>query len=722
LLGLAALVLAATLAGWAGHGYARWITVPVTLALAVAGGWRRRAARGTGGYLALLGGFGLLASLPALATVLRCASFCTQNDAFIYLTQAQWLQSHGFRQPVAERALHPALGMVWLFQQAGLRMGSTFLLGWLQSLLGLKWSVDIYPATLALGLVCGAMAVGAVVLTVCPQRRTEAWLAALTAALTLNGFAYGPLAGFLPQTYGLAFAAGAFALRGLEIAGRRRGGDVDPAGGWLGTLPLALCLAAAVLSYSEITPFLAAGTALSYLFPWPKAGDRPGVREQFIARGKQAGKLAALTMLLTNLEWARIPTAIAFQLHVVPGGPVDWRWWEFPAHALGLRSGVGDGVPWYWMSVGMGMLPALAVVALYVGGVQMRSRRGRAWRPRWAALWPVMGFALLFVPAFVFFRYVAHSPWPDRPGLRHLVGQTFYQIRLGHWSSLSLLACLLVGIIALGRLGGRPGRGAAIALLCLWCACGLAANYQLGLHRADPDLWAVGQRRDAFMPYQALRESLSAIPRTAVIYLDMMKPEAYVERQMVAYYLQDRRLVSDWAGDSYISAWLPRDAPAPGRDQCDWIVSRSATINAPHPPGYLMISAPFAHSLVMVRVDGPYGSETNGHDVAWWTGSRLHFEYQLEGSAPHHVQLSFTYHPAAADSRLNVRLKGDEMNQAFEIPMLPGDHPYISAPFEWHGDYLDVDFFCAQPPVHGPPADPRLFSYQIIDLSLAPMD
>ena len=53
--------------------------------------------------------------------------------------------------------------------------------------------------------------------------------------------------------------------------------------------------------------------------------------------------------------------------------------------------------------------------------------------------------------------------------------------------------------------------------------------------------------------------------------------------------------------------------------------------------------------------------------------------------------------------------------------MLPGDQPAI-LPLEWHGAVLDVDFSSPQPPLHGPPNDPREFGYQIKNIAVDPLD
>ena len=713
LLGLAVLVLVATLTGWCGHGYRQWLCLTILSGLAALGGWRRRRRNGAGGYFSRLTVFGVLASLPALASVLRRGGFNTQNDAFMYLVQAQWLQDHGFRQPVHEPSLHPALTMITLFQNQGLRMGTSFWLGWLQSAFGLAWSLDAYPAVTAIGSVVGALAIGAGVLAVFPHRRTEAWLCALAAASTLNGFSFGPIAGFLAQTYGLAFAAGVFVLRGMEVGAARRGG---PSGGWRGVLPQALCLACAILCYSEMAPFLLAGLGLSYLLPWPGQASGQTIRSQLWGRGRQAGKLAGLTLLLTNLEWVRLFHAIRFQMHLVPGGPVDWRWWEFPAHALGFRS--ADGNPGYYAVAGLAVLPALVATILLAVWLQGRQPPRPGLGPRWIALWPTAGVTLVYAAAFVAFRYLMHSPWPDRPGLRHLVGQTFLQLRVTHWSSPALLLCFTAAVVNLGQRDRWIGRKVVIGFLALWCACGLAANYQLGANRSDVDLASTGQNHDPFTVYVNLREALARTPASDVIYLDMDQPEDYVSRQLVAYYLQERRVASDWKTDSYINPWLPRDQPTPPPRQCQWILSRITAEGAPPSPGYLTVRSPLQNTFFLVQADTPYGRETDGQTWWYWTGNRLRFRYRLAGLSAGHVRVSFDYHPVTLDRTLVIHLAGEGIEQAFETQMLPGDHRYTTQTLAWRGEKLDLELSCPQPPVQGAAPDTREFSYRITNLAV----
>ena len=277
-LGWALLTLVASLLGWVGHGYAVCHCAFVTAGLSAAGAWTgRHWLRRAGGECVRLAAFCILASFPILCPLLRHGSFSLYNDTYIYISQAQWLQHHGFLTPAEASGGHPAWGQVVSFQVSSLRMGASFLLGWAQAMFGLEWSIELYPALAALGLICGALGVGATVFATCPGRWPEAWLAALVVAGTANGFAFGAASGFLPQTWGLAFASAAFGLRGLEMSTRSERSQRGP---WRAGLPLGICVAASMHCYWDLLPRSPARTScLGPAGTWSLGGlrgDGPG--------------------------------------------------------------------------------------------------------------------------------------------------------------------------------------------------------------------------------------------------------------------------------------------------------------------------------------------------------------------------------------------------------------------------------------------------------------
>ena len=271
-LGWSVLALVATLFGWFGSGYAGSHCISITGLLTAAGAWFGRdclrCAAGDYVRVVIFAGF---ASFPILGSLLRIGSFSLYNDTFFYCGQAMWLQHHGFLMTATTDGGHPAWSTVSMMQDAHLRMGAPFLLGWIQSIFGIDLPYEVFPAVAALGVICGALGVGATVIATCPGCWLEAWLTALATAVTMNGFPFGAAHGFLPQTWGIAFAAVAFGLRGIEIsthAHRSRRGLLVTG------VPLGLCVAASMHCYWDLLPLEAPAIACTYFFPWPSRNER----------------------------------------------------------------------------------------------------------------------------------------------------------------------------------------------------------------------------------------------------------------------------------------------------------------------------------------------------------------------------------------------------------------------------------------------------------------
>ena len=579
-LGWSVLTLVITLLGWIGPGYAACHCALVTAALAAAGAWTGRTAlRREGGNCLRLAAFCVVASWPVLAPLLRIGCFSLYNDTLLYICQAQWLQRHPFMAAAHTDGGHPAWVAVVVFQQTHLRMGAAFLLGWTQAVFGSDQALDVYPAVAALGLVCGALSIGAMLLAACPGYWLEAWLAALAVAVTVNGFGFGAANGFLPQTWGLALFSTAFGLRSLESSTEAESSRSVP---WRTGVPLGLCVSAAMHCYWDLLPLAGPALAATYLLPWPGRNLRAWKRVW-----RQVRPLLCTVLLLVNLEWGRAFQGILNNVHAVVANPVDWPPWAFPAHALGLKASVWEQGRWIARSAPVSVLLAgclavggwLAILAATQSKAGWRrwQRRQRSWKPlEGRPLVPAFIWLALTMLLFIYFRYAVASPWQGRSAGIYPdgVGQSWSQYKLTIWSSgllIGLVATLGTGLAI--RAHFRWGREMLIVLFVIWCGTGLGWNFFLAGRRGRPLLIDAGTRQDPLVACRAMVQSAAALPADDWIYLDWPTDAAEDPyRELMVYFLRDRSLASHWLeGSLPAGSVFPGEGPRALAD-CQWVI------------------------------------------------------------------------------------------------------------------------------------------------------
>ena len=589
-LGWAMLTLVATLLGWVGHGFAGWHCLVITGALSAAGAWTgRRWLRQSGRDAVRLTAFCVIASFPVLGSLLLHGTFNPYNDTIVYICHGQWLQAHGALEPAHTDGGHPAWGPAVYFRAAHLRIGTSCLLGWVQAMFGREWSYEVFPAVSALGIICGALGVGAALLAACPGRWPEAWLTALATAVTANGFVFGATNGFFAQTWGLAFAAAACGLRGMELGTHapQKSGTAP----WRTGLPLGLCVAASMQCYWDVLPLEGLALGSTYLLPWP--GRDPNAWRRAWARAWVPGLTC---VALVNAEWLHAIPGLLGNVHAVVANPVSWQLWDFPAHALGLRASIWEGGRWIVLDTGRWVLLAgMAGVAawLAVMTVSLGPKRLRRWRYaptdrigwRVAPLIPALVWWILTAALIVHFRYFVPSPWcvhnhtdwPDG------VGQSWSQYKLTVWASFAAI-CLVAALGTAATMGRRGCRWRPwlLGVLFLWCSLGSGWN--------DVNAWRLGKwlmidagvRRDPFAVCLAMRQKVAALPPTEWIYLDW-PPDGHAKfREIMAYFLYDHRLASNWESGSYMGSYVtPEDARRTAAD-CDWVLKY-------RPPGGMIL-------------------------------------------------------------------------------------------------------------------------------------
>lgn len=543
-LGLAALVLLATLYGWI-SAFSFKITLPLVLALvviAVSFEKRKLNLLKDSVWLCL---FALICAMPVWAQIFKYGGYNPFTDIFTYIAQAQWLQEHPFTDKVITSGNYPALTQVALYQWSGSRMGGTFLLGFVQSLFNLKWSYYAYTSVVSCALVTGCLALGGIVRHVIPSRRLVILALALLPSFSMNGFIYGAEWGFYPQTLGLSFALGACALLPFLIKT-----VIKTKPSFLKlvtyTLPAAVSSAALLFAYNEPFPIFVAAIFLYLLIVSLQN------KQAFANLASFVVVFIVETLLLVNYEAIRIFINIYQTLGISQGmakigWSVLWSPIQFIAFSIGMKSPFRSNFLSldYFYSTFLAAAVLIAMLIVLIAFVKNNPKR----RENIIFLACIEFVLMIF---FVKFRYLSPNVTAAE------VGHTFLQFKIVKYQTPFMLA--LVGIFwaACYKFFKKQRRLLIVGYVILFI---IGSNFHFRNSAANYThhfLVETGRQYDPFSTLLDLRQELQSIPNDEVVYVDLGSEEHHKLREMVAYILYDRKIASDYRDDGYILGRLPK--------------------------------------------------------------------------------------------------------------------------------------------------------------------
>jgi hypothetical protein len=696
--GLGVLILLAAFLGWVGEGFGKPLALAVALVIFVLCVTGRPIPYPAPRRVALLVVFSLGCSFPWLYAIARYESFNAYNDAFTYLSQAQWLQTHSFREEVHPSGYHPALTQISVAQISRWPVGAPFLLAWVQAVFGASWSYLVYPAVTCFALVCLGLAIAGTLRLISRASWRFCLLGGMGAVTGLNGISFGSTHGFLLQTVGLAPAVGGLSLTGLYLASKVSW----KYSGWRHAAPPAVLLAATALTYHAILPFVAAALLLSFsLFLIRDSARRPEL-SAFLMR------LLCLTCAFANLEIVRLARSLPVWATAGAGTPVTWSPDRFLAHAAGFISG-----PWDLPVMLFGKAaPTYAVLGLMLtlgfAGLLCISHRERI-----RVLVPALAFVLVAAGGFMYYRYGRASPW----GIG--VGDTYRQFKLCSWSSPFVILLMAGGCLSLAR-ARRWARAWIAVLIPVWVGGGVM--WDCALSRTRTAVLREETRCSApFRYYESVRDNvLARAAREDGIYLGGLGGAHHKHRQMLLYFLMDYRLLSDWSEDGYLAGQLPAAERVLPLASARWLLSPPADgaiceeeCVAPNLQLKLLGS-----QVRLVSVAGGYPQESDASGWWRWTADRLVFHYRVKGELPVWIRVRFMYLPAVRRRVVNLTLEDREPLLQTKLVMEPGWGSFSSAPMRLDAREFRIVFSSDDAAERISREDPRLLNFLVKNLSV----
>ena len=713
LLGLAVLVLATTLYGWF-LPFRPLMSLALYSTLVVGGIFLDRNRVELIKDWGKVSAFTVLVSLPILIPLLWFNSFNPFNDTFTYLVHGQWLQLHAFSEIAKGSGNFPSETQVALYQSNGLRMGASFFLGFMQSLFNLEWSYYIYLATVGLVFGLGCLALGAIVQQIIPISNLLCMVLVAIPSYSMNGFLFGAQYGFFPQTFGLAFSVGIVALLPLVI-----NAAINSARSWkdrlIYILPLSICSAAFLLTYSDMAIALGAGISLfillSILLNWSHKG----------AILFSIGVLVVQTGLLVNVEGLRIfrsflhtaMQAATGSLQI--GWPVLWTPVQFLAYTFGFKTSFqSDTFLLDWLISCWLFLPVLVVMGYCIWKVfKVVGHKPGANR---LALILILSINFVFFLGFLKFRYLS-------PNIDGGVGNTFLQFKLAKWVSPFNL-CLLA--VALAWIYTNIKKYRAYLISLFFCLISLVLYIQLWF---IPKMYITQLQHETMRNYSSfdtfldLRSRVSSIPKGDVIYLGIPN-EHHKLTQMVAYVLWDRKLAGKYE-DGYLQGSIPvneRDMPI---ESTQWMIELNQQKYLPPGQNPLYYSSPFSihrapYSFFNFKGSkGGYGTERSEGKEWNWVKESISYGYLSIGSVTS-AKLTFEYVGNPGVLSVDIKNSSGKNIKEFTIQLNGGWGKFESPPFELNSKEILVVIEANGAPVKLSAGDTREVQFLIQNLTLSP--
>jgi hypothetical protein len=684
-LGTAVLTCLCATASHAGLGQNRvtWLVAGVCVVLA-AWGWRRRAPRASArgcrlsDWLPLTVAVGV-AAVAGLLPVVWFGSFNAFNDAFAYSAVGDWLARHGVGEIAPQDPMRPALAIVSLIQQSGLRLGSTYLMAFVAASFGRPHALLVFYAVSCWGFILLAMCVYGLGRRVF---RLSPWLctaAVCTLVCIPAGNTQALQAGFQAQPYGLSalIALICATTRLLDLRTRALGGCIV-----LGAL-----LAWQTSAYSELLP-VAAVVLLAWLY---FTARRAGRRRSGRAWRRAIAALAVSYVLLGNLEIVRAVVAIPDQLRAVVGGHVDLG----SAAWLGLFAGTTV----YPLLPGPDpalnpiaqLVLSIVILALCVAGLW-----GRTPRP---LLQTTRGATVVLALMVVYFAFIASDPWEHHPP------HTWSLYKLSQWLHPLVILCAWAG--ARRSLRGRHAPRVAAVVAVLMVAAGLPIQARYA-DVSSLQKMAGFAGDDPLAQLERLSRSMAGLAgqQLYVITRPQLTNPNYVE--LLGYFTIQGRAAGLWSGCPKI--WHPG---------IPWTRPRLTDVVPPERPltllchrpffripsartfGCKVVAVPVSEAPVLCQVDNPDGwaRSAEGKPSIWIGGPATH----LVVFSPHAGRVSLTFEagpgPAlkSAQSHLAITTEGTTATETIDFGAAPGTRT-VSLSFGVATGVNEISLACTDEP------------------------
>jgi hypothetical protein len=565
-------------------------------------------------YSFYVGVFSCICGISLLAGLYVFEAYNFHNDGFTYLAHGNWLQENAFNEKILPPDVTPVTTQIALYQAEGFRMGGSYLLGLIQSLSQLKWSLDVYPSVVIVTIANSCIAIGFAIAALLRYfSRKQKFMLLTLPSFSLGGMVFSVSFGFLPQSLGVCLGAAFVYTYGAAINQIRanKTGFQDTVK--LALLPMIL-FAGSVFAYSEFALFIISASGIYTVYKLATS-QKPKLVIYFALTN------LLIALVLLNVEIYRAYIAIITQSGVVVGSPVNWPLIGYVLHSIGVHGGAWDGAQFTLPDTSLTQqivitpLYVLSIVVLVMGIWKIM-------RVKQSYLTPLFIIIVTHFLLIVYFRYGVNAPFAIGKG------QSWSQFKLSDWLHPFMSVIMIAGLISLLGKTEKMKRGGLHTLVAL----GLLFASISGYHRANHLMKSYPNVSHLSTYLKGLPSFVSnACGDDVPIYLDLGGSYHKV-RQIVALFLGDRSLKSNWYDDGYIFHQLIDENRNQNIQKADCVIQpadKLGYLSAGQQYGSLLIAAFSGQEKAFISsYRGSYDKESDGQN--WWVWVPYEVSFDLE--------------------------------------------------------------------------------------------
>ncbi|TDL51865.1 hypothetical protein E2R60_19860 [Paenibacillus dendritiformis] len=448
-------------------------------------------------------------------------------DGFTYISISDFLLDHSYFEAADPNPYYPWMTQMKLYQEVGYRMGSQFLLAFFTSILNREMSIDVFVPVTALSqfmLIIAVWLFSRIGLKI-PVKAAiiAAVFTCFHLSIPLNVAEWG----FFPQAYGVMLAVIVFTLF-LCISKWEQWGLKKS------IVLTSLASASLVVTYSEYVPFAALSILILVIYK--------AIKHRQLKMGVvKIASVSILTIIISNVAFINAIRAIKHQLGAVVGWHQSYSLWDYILMVLSLNpiyENLFTKFPIIYFIVSLISLIVAYIVSKYFVFIDR-------WKSQKTDLILIASSFFLMLVIYTFFVY---NPW-----ISSQLGHTWNINKIVQY--MFLLFPPVIGLSMYSYIK-RQKKFISVILGLVYVSITLIFTYYYSMVNTEQMRIYTGDTDYPINQYYKLKQAYENKegPINIVISSDLIK-----HRQMIAYFLKEKKLVSDWSNDDYISYMMSEE-------------------------------------------------------------------------------------------------------------------------------------------------------------------